>query len=486
MTKKHYILLIFSLSGILLYLPISASADQGCFSIVVGKDASTEGCVIMAHNEDDVPPVMVNHYKIPRRHYPAGEKVKLSGGGTLDQVDQTWAMIWSEIPDLLYSDSYLNEWGVCITSDACPSREDIPEITNGGISSELRRLVAEHARTAREGVRLAGDLVERFGYVASGRTYVICDPEEGWLFCVVNGKHWLAQRVPDDQVAMVANTYPIRWVNLQDEANVLASADILTYAVKRGWWKVDDTSEFDFAAAYANPQVASDSSNFCRQWAGFSHIVREPLALNPNLPFSIVPKEKLTVQDIAEILRDHYEGTALEYIPDGIESPHNHRIATICNSHTQISFIAQLRREPPLEIGLVYWVTLSSPCTSPYIPFYFGIPDFPSGYAMESSPPNLTDYREKVTSPFHADADEAFWTFANFRDKVIRRYFEIYPSLRLQIEHFEQETFSAQQSIETKANELYLTTPEASCEFLTTYSQELYLNAVKTLHKLLE
>jgi hypothetical protein len=80
---------------------------EACFSIVVGKKASTEGCVIVAHNEDDAGPQIVNHHQVPRRRYPAGAKVMLRNGGALEQVPQTWAYIWSQMPGLLFSDSYV-------------------------------------------------------------------------------------------------------------------------------------------------------------------------------------------------------------------------------------------------------------------------------------------------------------------------------------------------------------------------------------------
>ena len=249
---------------------IGSRPCEACFSIVVGKNASTDGCVIVAHNEDDEAPEVVNHHKVPRHSYPPGSTAKLRNGGSLEQVEQTWAYIWSEMPGQSFSDSYVNEWGVTVASDNCPSREDKPELTAGGIGYMLRRLVVERAKTAREGVLLAGGLVERFGYVDSGRTYIIADPNEGWLLCVVNGKHWLARRVPDDEVAMVANTYTIHRVTLEDKANFLASADIIDYAKSRGWYNPQADDPFDFAKAYANPKAATSPNNTGRQWSGLT------------------------------------------------------------------------------------------------------------------------------------------------------------------------------------------------------------------------
>ena len=190
LVKKTFLRLVSIVAVIVFCFSIFTARCEGCYSIVVGKNASVDGCVIMAHNEDDGLPQIVNHYKISRKKHSYGEKVRLRNGGQLAQVRQTWAYIWSELPGMLFSDSYLNEWGVCIASDNCPSREDKPEITNGGIGYMLRRLVAERAKTAREGVLLAGKLVERFGYIDSGRTYIICDPDEGWL-----ARFWILEHV---------------------------------------------------------------------------------------------------------------------------------------------------------------------------------------------------------------------------------------------------------------------------------------------------
>jgi len=156
MTKNSFarILSAFVAFFLVFLFAKAAALGEGCFTVVVGKDASADGYVIMAHNEDDPPPQMVNHHKVPRKNYKPGETVKLLNGGQLEQTEESWALIWSEMPEMLFSDSYINEWGVCIASDRCPSKEDRPELTHGGISFMLRRIVAERAKTAREGLVL--------------------------------------------------------------------------------------------------------------------------------------------------------------------------------------------------------------------------------------------------------------------------------------------------------------------------------------------
>lgn len=459
---------------------VSLAAPCGaCFSIVVGKDASVDGGVLVAHNEDDAPPQVVHHHKVPRRTSGPGEKVVLRNGGVLEQAEQTWAYLWSEMPGMLFSDSCINEWGVTVTSDNCPSREDRAELTDGGIGRMLRHLIARRARTAREGVRLAGRLVERFGYIASGRTYIIADPDEGWLFCVVQGKRWLAQRVADAEVAMVANTYTIRRVDLSDEDNVLASADIVTYAIERGWYEPAKDGPFDFAAVYANPASASHPDNAGRQWSGLRYVARDPIEPGFDLPFSVVPRHKLSTADIMEVLRH-----------DGADEPESSASASgfdcaLCSGATQTSFVAQLRRELPSDIGIVYWVCLAEPRTSVYLPFHFGITDFPAGFRTESARPTSEVYDRRIAAAFTADPREAFWTFANFRDQVERRGPAFVAAVRAEALRIESRAVVMQKLLEEATEQLYETDLIAVGELLTNFSYGLYLSALEGMDMVL-
>ncbi|MDH4239517.1 MAG: C69 family dipeptidase [Phycisphaerae bacterium] len=467
--------------GTIFLLP--AAPCEGCFSIVAGKDASVDGYVIMAHNEDDTIPQIVNHHKIPRRKHANGEKVKLLNGGQLDQVEQTWAYIWSEMPGMLFSDSYINEWGVSITSDNCPSREDKPQITDGGIGYMLRYLVAERARTAREGVLLAGRLVDRFGYIDSGRTYIICDPEEGWLFCVVNGKHWLAQRVDDGKVAMVANTFTVHQVDLSDKDNFLASKDIIEYAVSRGWYKPEEEGPFDFARVYANPKSASSLSNFGRQWSGLSYIVNKAIPLGPDLPFSVVPKQKVDVAQIKKIMRHDYDAKILQ--SSSLTKNVDKNACAICRGSTQTSFVVQLRRNIPLDIGIVYWVCLAPPRTSFYIPFHFGIPDFPAGFSSKSARPSIISYNERVGCTFRADSLQAFWTFSNFYNKINNTSAKAVAKVKAQAEQIEDDALSMQRSLEEAACGLYAEDKAAAMRILANYSNGIYLSSMEAMDRIL-
>lgn len=456
-------------------------SDDGCYSIVVGRDASATGSVIMAHNEDDYIPQIVNHHKVGRGAFSPNAAIQVDSGLTMEQVPETWAFLWSEMPGMPYSDSYLNEWGVCICSDACPSREDQPSLTGPGISRMLRRLVADRAKSAREGVHLAGRLVERFGYAGSGRTYIICDPHEGWLFCAVNGRHWVAKRVPDNQVAMVANTYTVGEIDLADTTNYLGSADIIDYAVSRGWYDPKTDGPFNFARAYADPNAAANPSNIARWWDGLRRVAALPPVYGEPLSFSVVPKNKLDVAAIMAVLRSHYEDTPLYGMDSVFGCPHGNAISTICNSETQTSFIAELRGEMPPDIGLVWWVCLSSPCASCYVPFYFGESSFPGPYVGKRVTPSEEEYRSRMEKPFAIDTTSAYWTYSSFRYNVEKRYQAIATEVRRVLEGVESRAFMYRGERERQAVQVWTSDPDAARKLLAAYSSAVYQDALKAM-----
>jgi len=436
---------------------IPGASCEGCFSIVVGKKASADGYVIVAHNEDDTAPQIVHHHKIPRRTHAPGEKVTLLNGGQLDQVEQTWAYIWSEMPGMHYSDSFINEWGVTVTSDNCPSREDRPEITDGGIGYMLRRLVAQRAKTARQGVLLAGSLVERFG-------------------------HWLAQRVNDNEVAMVANTYTVRRVDLSDKENFLASDDIIEYTKSRGWYDPDD-GPFDFAAVYANPASASHPSNLNRQRSGLGYVCAEPIPIDRQLPFSVVPRRKTNVAMMMQILRHDNRGKGVGPPSPADSGPEG--LCRICSGATQTSFVAQLRKDMPLDIGIVYWMCLAPPRTSFYLPYYFGLSDFPAGFRSKSPRPSMRLYNGKVTRSFKADPLQAFWTFSNFYDKVDAASPEVIARVKARAEDIERKAFASQGRFEEVARQVYAKDKAAAAPILARYSNGLYRSSLAAMETII-
>ena len=194
MKRICYVLIFLFLTSVAVGQYITG--EFSCSTIIVGKDASATGNVLVGHNEDDGGMQVVNLYKIYSDDNP-GETIVLKNGAVIDQARNTLGYIWLEMPGQDFADSFLNENGVLITSNSCSSIERQGEIVDGGIGYNLRKIVAERAQSARNGVEIAGEIISKVGYDASGRTYTIADTEEAWMLSVVRGKHWAAMRIPD-------------------------------------------------------------------------------------------------------------------------------------------------------------------------------------------------------------------------------------------------------------------------------------------------
>ena len=401
---------------------LPAQEGHDCFTIVVGREASADGSVMVGHNEDDKGNFLVNVFKVPFQERRKNELIILRNGGLLTQPPTTLGFLWLEIPDAEFGDAYFNERGLVITSNSCPSREDRPDLTSGGIGFNLRRIVAERAHSAREAVKIAAGLIEQFGYSSSGRNYVFADAEEGWFFHAVKGKHWVAQRVPDDRVAVMANRYTIGIVDLADKENFQGAADIVSYAVTRGWHRTEHDNDFDFATSYADPVDWKSLGNILRQWRGINLLAKKHVAVDERFPFSFEPDRKIRPTDLFRVLRDHYEGTDYDLTRNYRNgSPNTTRNRTICTESTQFSFVTQLRSDLPPEIAYLAWIAFRRPDSNAYAPWYFLITAPPSGYNRGSAEESLKNHFSPAgTRP--DNPDEAFWSYAKLSELVDRQY----------------------------------------------------------------
>ncbi|HSQ36058.1 MAG TPA: C69 family dipeptidase, partial [Candidatus Binatia bacterium] len=403
---------------------LQAGADsQNCFTIVAGKQTTADGSVLLAHNEDDRGRLLVNVYKIPAQEHHRGDTVPINNAVTLPQLKNTPGLLWLEIPETEFADTYVNEYGVVVVSNACPSREDKPELSKGGIGFMLRRLIAERAQTARDGVRIAGELIAQFGYNSSGRTYSIADENEGWLLHAVHGKHWVARRVPDHEVAVIANCYTIGPVDLADRNQCLGSPDIIDYAEQRGWYNPEKDGTFDFARAYSDPNDRTDMRNVLRQWQGINLLAAKASKVEERLPFSFKPRRAIRLADLFQVLRDHYEGTKYDlsdHYKNG--SPNSGKNRTICTESTQYSLVAQMRDWLPAEIAHVVWISFRRPDSNAYSPWYAAGRQIPDGYSLSGSASALKDHFTPLADPVFEDPNLAFNTFARLSEMVDKQY----------------------------------------------------------------
>ena len=454
---KRLLFLFTSLLLLTVFTP--AQSQQGglnCFTMVAGKDATVDGSVIIAHNEDDHGKNLVNWYRVPRKTHEPGKTIILSTGAEVPQVETTYGYLWLEMPGMKFADSYINEHGVVIASNACASREDDPELTDGGIGYWLRRLMAERAASAREAVEVAGELIEQYGYASSGRTYSVADDHEAWVMSVVHGKHWVARRVPDEKVMVIPNYYTIRQVNLANDEVFMGSDDLIDYARKRGWYDPQKDGPFNFRKAYGHPRSLASDGNIPRKWRGLELITGQDYEMEGSFPFAVVPGKRLDVQDFMRVLGDHYEGTEWDESQRYRNGePHDHGVNSICAPHNQYGFVTQLRDDMPVDIGTVMWLAPRRPCIQPFVPWYLGMQDIPSGFAQGDPETALDKHFEAPENMLEAAPEHAFTRYARFANDVDRHYGKYYPKIHGFKTNTQQQMFREQDKVEEQALELY-------------------------------
>ncbi|MEZ5359702.1 MAG: C69 family dipeptidase [Candidatus Zixiibacteriota bacterium] len=412
--KQSQMIIILVLCSFFLF---GLASSNECFSVIVGKDASANGFVMLAHTEDFDPVQNIDFRKYSQGEAFLSEDAIPEVYRGSDSISERFIV---SVPTEKFSDCIMNEYGVIVASDQCPSRQDNPEVVDGGIDKALRHLVGERAVSARAGVHLAGEIVERVGYASNGRTYMICDPQEGWVFCAIGGRHWLAARVPDDEVAVIANSFTVNAVNFDDTTRFLASIGLTEYAAGRGWYDSETDSDFVFRHVFADSSAAVNSANVCRQWSGFRWLREDTVRADwKNLPFSMKPDTKIDISALMHIMGDHYEDSKLFVLPSDSSNPHENKFWAICNPITKLSFIAELRADMPKDIGMVYWLCLGRPCTSFYVPFYFGMDEIPEFYRLrpiDESAYGSTDIASLPDSLLHNEAFETFYNYCLWVD----------------------------------------------------------------------
>lgn len=454
--------------------PQSAGDDLNCSTIIIGRDASATGSVIVAHNEDDSGNQIVFFYKIPGKDNRKGENVRFKEGAVEPQTSHSYSCLWFEMPGQDFADTYVNENGVLVTSNACPSREIFGEITDGGIGYELRRMIAERALSARTGVELAGYLVEKWGYNGSGRTYTIADKNEAWLFAVVRGKNWVARRVPDNHVAFIPNYYTITDVDTNDSDNCLTSKDLIGYAIRRGWYNPSTDGRFNFAKVYSAEKNYSSMANTGRMWMGVSLLSGRNYGRSDAFPFSFEPARKIEMRNIFTVLANHYEGTDLDDSQNYSKgTPHNNKTHSICAAHQQLSFVAELRQGLPFDIGGRIWVAPRRGCVNVYLPIYFGVTEFPAGMNIGTPEKAMELHFKRGESVYDRTKPLIWWNFVEVTKYTDRNFRKLYPE-RQKIKENLQKTFvKMADKMEKEYLPVYKKQPQKAASLINNFTREV-------------
>ena len=463
----------------------SASISMSCTNFIVGKAASTDGSVICTYNADD--------YGMFQGlcHFPAGKHQKGEMRKVYDWDNNKYHGEIAEAAETYNVIGNINEWQVTIGETTFGGREEL--VNPSGILDygSLIYITLQRCKTAREAISIMTSLVEEYGYNSGGETFTICDPNEAWIMEMVGkgpekkGAVWVAIRIPDNAICAHANQSRITTFDQKDKKNVIYSKDVIKFAREMGFFSGKD-ADFSFNAAYGAPDFGGRRFCEARVWSFFNHFADMTPYLDyamgkvPNaepMPLWIIPNRKVSVQDIEECMRDHYEGTPfaldndmgggiwdmpyrptpLSFEVDGKKCFNERPTST---QQTGFSYVSQMRSWLPREIGGCMWWGNDDGNMIAYTPIYCGNTVQPKCY----NTPGANDVTFSM--------DNAFWVCNWVSNMVYPRYSQMFPSLKAVRDSLENSYFANQKAIEERALQMYKENPAEAKKFLNNYSNE--------------
>lgn len=374
--------------------------SQACFTVIVGKDASATGEILIGHNEDNDRRIITNQYWVPAADHKAGEMIEFEpSAAKIPQVKHTLGFWWTQTlaPEgSSFSDGFINEKGVVVVSNNCNiTIEKDQKVNDGGIGYGIRRIVAERANSAREGVDIVIDLMKKYGYFHMGRTYTIADRNEAWQISLLRGHRYLARKVGDNEIAFIANAFAFDKVDLKDP-HVIASPDLIEHAIEMGAYKpakAGDYSDFSFREAYQPEARRVFPRNKERVFTLLEMVTGKEYKDTNDYPAYLPAPKKYTVEDVQAFMRGH---SKFEKRQTGW---HHETMQDICNIGTFDSVVFKLAKDPLLTMA---WRTAGRPSEQLYTPA------FPlAGPAMAQT---YMTPEVGTRAQFHATPEQVSWS----------------------------------------------------------------------------
>jgi dipeptidase len=352
---------------------------------------------------------------------------------------------------------------------------------------DLMQIALQRAKTAREAIDVMTTLVADHGYRSTGESFSIADTKEAWILEMIGpgpggeGAHWVAQRVPDGCISAHANKARIGTFPLDDPANCLYSDDVIEFAIEQGYWDPVSGKPFRFCDAYCPPTPKSQRYASARVWSLFRRSAPS-LDLSPDFhravegaepyPMWIEPDEKLSVADVFDLMRDHYEGTPFDMTKgvdagpygnpnrwrpmhwsiDGQEYAWERPIST---QQTGFSFVSQSRSWLPDAVGGVLWYGVDDTYTTCYTPLYCCIDEVPPSFGRGS----LQSF----------SWDSAWWVFNFVANFATVRYEHMITDIQHVQSDIEGQYLALQPAVEQTAVQLATSDPDLMQRYLTDY-----------------
>ena len=491
--------IINKLAKATLVLTMLFSLDAySCTNILVTKGASTDGSNMITYAAD-AHVLYGELYHWPATDWDANTMLDVFEWdtskflGKIEQVTHTYNVVGN-----------MNEHQLAIGETTYGGRSELRDTTGIMDHGSLIYITLQRAKNAREAIKTMADLVEKYGYYSSGESFSISDKNEVWILEMISkgmeekGAVWVARRIPDGYISGHANqarisTFPQKgktsissenWDKLYNsKVENIYSHDVVSFAKKMGYYDGKDKN-FDFSAAYA--PLDFGAARFCdaRVYSAFLKVDKsiskyEEYVMGDitkeRMPLWIKPSKKLSVQDVMELMRDHYENTPMDMTADlgagPSKLPYRWRGLTwdyngekYCNERaistqqTGFSFVSQSRDWLPDAVGGIIWFGMDDTYSTVYTPIYSATTKIPE--TMKVGNGSMVEYTE----------NSAFWIFNRVTNFAYMRYDYISADIRKKQHEMESKFAKLVPAIDKAAAELYKSDKELAIEYLSDFS----------------
>ena len=484
---------------------------MACTNLIVGKKASADGSVMCTYNCDGFGFSGSLSYS-PAGHHEPGELIAIHGWGPphegqyVKQVEYTYNVV-----------GLMNEKQVTIVETTFDGRLEL--VNRDGLLDyfSLMRLALQRSSTAREAIKCMVELVEEYGYNSSGETLTICDPNEAWIMEIIGkgpdkqGAVWVALRVPDDCICAHANLSRIREFpkengkrnpegltdrmggktengelfaldgksisskNLKNinnpKVDCVYAYDVISFAREKGFFNGKD-EEFSFREAYCPIDFENVRYADARVWSFFRHhysheamdqylpYINGEFDACDHLPLWIKPDKPLSMRNLQQDMRDHFEGTPLDMTSDMTAGPWGMPIRPLPMHFKDSDSLAYFRERPiacqqsgftmtcqmrswlPNDVGGVTWFNCDDANMVAYVPLYCCITQVPDCFRPENNP--RTEFSDQ----------SAFWMNNWVANMVYPRYSMMIGDLRKAQNELEDYYFADQDSVLTAIKDM--------------------------------
>ena len=464
-------------------MTLLSSESKACTNVLVTKGASTDGSNIISYAAD-------SHQLFGELYY---KKAGFWKEGTMRKINEwdTGKYLGDipQVPVTYQRVGNMNEHQLIIaetTYGGRPELEDPKGIMDYG---SLIYVALERAKTAREAIQIIVDLANTYGYYSSGESFSLADTEEVWVMDLIGkgkdqkGIVWVARRVPDGYICAHANQARISTFPQNDPENCMFAPDVISFAREMGYFKGED-KDFSFCDAYAPLDFSGMRGCEARAWSAFNILCDGKFTFedeNGNVvtkdandyieyamgwdaskrfPLFVKPARKISVKDVADVMRDHYEGTPMDMTQDigagGNALPYRWRPMNfkhgdktymneraIATQQTGFWFVGQSRGWLPDEIGGVNWFGCDDAATSYLTPIYTSTYEVPECFREGNG--NMVTY-----SP-----TSAFWITNRVANACYKAYNIMFPTVDAAIDAWEAEMTTAVAEADKVALEMY-------------------------------